>query len=145
MRSEAEIRKQVEARLKRWLYLIADGGLWLTAVFLYWRGSGGGFLNLGQFTGAGSLFLTLWFVAVGLHMLWVLYATLRDWLVGRAVEHERRYYVMSSTPDDAEKPKRQAPAAHDTAVSRLELTNDGELIEFDDLDAEDSYVPRNLN
>ncbi len=46
---------------------------------------------------------------------------------------------------DAEKPKRQAPAVRDAAVSRLELTDDGELIDFEDLDNEDSYVPRNGN
>ncbi len=86
MRSEAEIRKQVEARLKRWLFLIADGGLWFAAVFFY--RSSGGFLNLGQFAGAGSLLLTLWFVVVGLHTLWTFYATLRDWLV--AARHRAR-------------------------------------------------------
>ncbi len=132
MRSEAEIRKQVEARLKRWLFLIIDGGGWLSATFILWQTAS--YRSFGQFSGAVAIFMLLWLGVVGLHFLRTIYVELRDWLVHRAVERERRYYVMSS---DAEKPKREAD------VTRLELTDDGELIEFDDLEAEDSYVQRN--
>lgn len=131
MRSEAEIRKQVEDHLKRRLLLVLDGGLWLAAVFFLWRYSITS--SLGSFEGLAILFMLGWTGIVGLHTLRTIYVELREYLVKRAIERERRTYVTFS---DDETMKRK----HDDAIPRL--SDDGELIDFEFADAEPRKTDR---
>ncbi len=94
MRSEAEIRKQVEARLKRWLFLIIDGGAWLGAAFILWQTAS--YRSFGQFSGALALFMLLWLVRRRAALPADDLRRTARLLGARAVERERRYYVMSS-------------------------------------------------
>ena len=140
MRSETEIRKQVEARLRRRGLFVLNGGLWFITGMFLWFGRGV-YYFISDYSNTLLNLMLLWTFVLGLHFFFTVYVELREYLVRRAIEQERRYYVMSSSarPDDAEKPKRAAD------VARLELTDDGELIDFDDLENEDSYVQRNRN
>ena len=129
MRSEAEIRKQVTARLWRLGLFVVDGGLWLAAVFILSQiMPSGGF---GQFRGLIVLLMLGWTVLLGLHTLWVLGVELREYLVRRAVEREREFYMLHG---DYEKSKR------DEAIPRL--SDDGELIDFSVWGSEQEVVNR---
>ncbi len=121
MRSEAEIRKQVEARLRRRGLFALNAILWFASGMFLWLGRGV-YYFITDYSNTLLNLMLLWTFVLGLHFLYTVYVELRDWLVGRAVERERRYYVMSG---DDEKPKR------DAAVARLELTDDGELIDYE--------------
>jgi hypothetical protein len=118
MRSEAEIRHEIEKRFNRWVFLFVNGGLWVVVgvgLYLYSRYQSvpAGWID------SAILFLMLWGLLVGLHFLRTVYIEKRDWLVRRAIEHERKAYLLSNT---YEKHKR------DNAFSRLR--DDGELIDF---------------
>lgn len=120
MRSEAEIRKQVENHLKRRGLLVLDGGLWLLAVFieaefLRFRG-----LST-TMTGLLTLLMIAWTLGLGLHFVRTVYVELREILVRRAIERERGLYLAK---DGYEKPK------------RLDVSNDGELVDWSIEDAE---------
>ncbi len=111
MYSEMTIARQVEARLNRRLLLVADGSGW---AFFLWVFK---YTSFAHFEGMAVLLALIWTGVLGLHFLWTVYAELRDWLVQRAIKHEQRFYV-------AEKPKR-------TARPRLDLADDGELIDYE--------------
>ena len=81
MRSEAEIRRQVETRLRRWGLLALNGILWVGAAKLIYGYSQYG--NFGQFTGAVALFMVAWAALLGLHALRTFYVEGREWLVRR--------------------------------------------------------------
>ena len=93
MYSEIAIARQVEMRLNRRVLLVADAGAW---VFYLWVFK---YTSFAHFEGMAVLIALLWMGVLGLHFLWTIYVELRDWLVRRAIEHERHFYV-------AEKPKR---------------------------------------
>ena len=135
MRSEAEIRKQVEDHLKRRGLWVVDAGLWLLAVFFLWT-----FMpNVGlstTFKGLTALFMVAWTGVLGAHTLRTIYVELREYLVRRAIERERRYYVMG---DEYGKRKR------DEAISRLEVGDDGELVDFPDREQDENYAQRSRN
>ncbi len=128
MRSDAEIRKQVEDRLKRRLLFVADGGLWLVTMIVLWQVSA--YSSFGGFSGVIALIMLAWLGIVGLHFLRTVYVELRDYLVNRAIERERRYYVTRDEyADDTYYEKRKRDS--DAAIPRLELNDDGELVDFD--------------
>ncbi len=114
MRSEAEIRRQVETRLRRWGLLIANGVLWTTVSGTLYVVSN----NMGISEAPRSwlfAFVLAWLGLVVLHTLRVIYVELREFAVKRAVRREIRQY----RPDgDYEKPK------------RLEISDDGELVDW---------------
>jgi hypothetical protein len=118
MRTEFEIRREVESRLRRRGLLVVNGGLWLMAVFILSQimpySSFGTTLN-----GLLVLFMLGWTAALGLHTPWTIYVELREWLVRRAIDREREFYRMRDTYE-----KRK----HSEALSHL--TDDGELIDF---------------
>ena len=124
MRSEAEIRKAVETRLRRWGLLALNGILWVGALKLIF-----GYSQFNDFQGtladvvAGMM--VIWLALFGLHALRTFYVELREYLVRRAIEREHRLHT------DYEKPK------------RLELGEDGELVEY--LDHEDEHAQRSRN
>ncbi len=117
MRTEAEIRGAVEARLRRWGLLALNGILWVGAAKLIYGYSQYG--NFGQFAGAVILFMIVWAALFGLHALRVFYVELRERLVRRAVEREREFYQLQVA---YEKRKHEEPLPR--------LSDDGELIDF---------------
>lgn len=137
MRSEVDIRREVEAHLRRRGLFLLDGGLWAAAVVFLWqftRYSGFGT----TLSGLIVLFMLGWTAALGLHFLRTVYVEVREWLVRRAIQREREFYVLQ---DAYEKRKRDfTPArlenrsdarlgnSRDFTDARLE--NDGELIDF---------------
>lgn len=133
MRSEAEIRREVETRLRRRGWLIVNGGLWLAVVsgmFAYTRYRS---LGLGEpWTSLIILFMLMWLVFIGLHAFRVIYVELREHLIQRAIEHERRLYTQG---DAYEKSKRD-----DTSI--LSIADDGELIDFAARDDEEAHAQR---
>ncbi|MFN8449629.1 MAG: hypothetical protein U0521_13850 [Anaerolineae bacterium] len=90
MRSEAEIRRQVAARFRRWAFLLLDGGLWL--VTMYGRVQLEHTYGLAILRGdSGNNILLGWSVLFIAHLLYMLYVETRDLLVRRgAVTHEYR-------------------------------------------------------
>ncbi len=104
MYSEIAISRQVEARLNRRVLLVADGSAWMFFLWVF------KFTSFARFEGMAVLIALIWTGVLGLHFLGMAYIELRDWLVRRAIEHERRAYV-------AEKPKRGR-------VKRFELIDD---------------------
>lgn len=120
MRTEFEIRREVERRLRRRGLFVLNGGLWLMVVFILAQivpyASFGTTLR-----GLLVLFMLGWTGVVGLHFLRTVYVELREWLVARAIERERAFYQMR---DIYEKRK------YDEIPPRL--MNDGELIDFPD-------------
>jgi hypothetical protein len=92
MRSEAEIRREIEGRLRRRGLLLLHGALWAIITFslyAYARYQG---VPVGWGTSA-TFFMGLWALIVGLHAFWLIYAELRDRLVRQAVERERQLYL----------------------------------------------------
>jgi hypothetical protein len=132
MRSEAEIRKAVETRLKRWGLLLVNGGLWAAVVFVLSQIMPNAGISSG-WRGFFSVLMLVWTPVLGLHILSVLYVELREYLVRRAVGRERELYLMRENDD---KRKR------DRAVSRLELGEDGELVDFP-MSEDTNYERRN--
>ncbi len=139
MRSEAEIRKQIEDHLKRRGLWLVDAGLWALAVF-----SSLAFMRSHIVSTTINylvpLFMLAWTGVLGLHTLRTVYVELRDYLVRRAIDRERHYYVM----EDEYAPER-GKRKHDDSAPRL--TDDGELVDFpaDFSDEEDSYAQRSRN
>jgi hypothetical protein len=126
MRSETEIRREIEARLRRRGFLLLHGALWAIITFSLYAYSRYQGVPVGWTTSA-VFFMGLWAFIVGLHTFWVGYVELRDRLVRQAVERERRYYPMG---DAYAKPKRrEAPPR---------LSDDGDLVDFPD--AEDRRI-----
>ena len=123
MRSEAEIRKQVEARLRRWALVLLNVILFVgvikgLALFTSVRTDG-----LSQ---TDLILLTLWASLIGLHVLRTVYIEVREIAVRRAVVGESKQYQQH---EHYEKRK------HDDAL--LRLGDDGELIDFPLVDNED--------
>ena len=144
MRSEGEIRREVEGRLKRRGLLIADGGLWLLVGF-----------GLVEFTEYRSLrfsepwptviilFMLFWGALLGLHTLAVLYIEVREWMVQRAIAREREFYALKMA---YEKRKRDDSASRNIERSRPLIAEDGELISFPEYEIEDTeYAQRSRN
>lgn len=120
MRTESEIRKQVELRFRRWALLLLNGGAWIVigaGLYLYSRYVG---VPVGWLDSV-VLVLMLWGGLVGLHLMRTVYVELREWLVRRAIERERAFYRMRDTYE-----KRK----HSEALPNL--TEDGELIDYPD-------------
>jgi hypothetical protein len=93
MRSEAEIRREIESRLRRRGLLIVHGAIWAavtTSLYLYARVQG---VPVG-WTNSAVFFMSLWAFIVGLHAFYVIYVELRERLVRKAIERERKYYQM---------------------------------------------------
>jgi hypothetical protein len=110
MRSEAEIRREIEGRLRRRAFLLLHGALWAIitfSLFIYARNwgipPGMESMPVGWTTSA-AFFMGLWACIVGLHAFWVIYVELRERLVWQAIERERRYYDLG---DSYAKPKRR--------------------------------------
>jgi hypothetical protein len=98
MRSEAEIRREVEQRFNRWVFLFMNGGLWIVvgaglSLYSRYQGVPAGWID------SVLLFLMFWGLLVGLHFLRTVYVEKRDWLVRRAIEHERKAYLLGNTYD----------------------------------------------
>jgi hypothetical protein len=77
-------------------------------------------------TTSAAFFMGLWACLVGLHAFWVIYVELRERLVRKAIERERRYYQIG---DSFQKPKRRAAAPR--------LRDDGELVDYPASEADD--------
>ncbi len=88
MRSEAEIRKQVETRLRRWGLLALNGILWVGAakLILVYSQTHGFYANQSDII---LLIMLGWVSLVGLHALRTIYVELREYLVRRAIRQER--------------------------------------------------------
>ena len=125
MRSEGEIRHEVETRLRRWGFLALNGILWVGAAKLIYGYSQ--YDNFGRFSGVVVLFMLGWLVLVGLHALRTIYVEGREWLVRRAIAREREFYVLQNA---YEKPKRdESVSLSDDARPSLQA-EDGELVDF---------------
>ena len=122
MRSEAEIRRQVETRLHRWGMLALNAILWIGAAKLI-----DAYIQYASFYGGARdgivLVMVLWLSLIGLHALWVFYREIREGLVRWAIAREHQVYGWQ--PMD-EKPKRRESASLPDE-SRLSLpVDDGE-------------------
>jgi hypothetical protein len=125
MRSEAEIRRQVETRLRRWGLLALNGILWIGAAKLLYGFAQ--YSSFGRFDGLIVLLMVGWAVLLGLHALRTFYVEGRERLVQWAIKREHQVYGWQ--PLD-EKPKR-AESASRPAESRVSLqADDGELVDF---------------
>ena len=144
MRSEDEIRREVEGRLRRRGLLIVDGGLWLLVGF-----------GLFEYTQYRSVpfsepwptvlifFMLFWGALLGLHTLAVLYIEVREWMVRRAIEREREFYALQNA---YEKRKRDDSASRSMDEAPPRIAEDGELITFpyDEIE-ENDYAQRRRN
>ncbi len=93
MRSEAQIRKQVEARFRRWSLLVLNGILWVGAAkLIYVFSQSHSFPSRAD--DVGILFMVGWLVLFGLHFLRTVYVEMREYLVRRAVERERASFEL---------------------------------------------------
>lgn len=126
MRSEAEIRREVETRLRRRGLLLLNGGLWTGAVL---------FLALlmprgvyGSLTGLIMIGMLAWTLALGLHAFRVVYVELRERLVNSAIERERQFYLLR---ENYEKQKRFEERDRADAAF-VHLSDDGELVDAPD-------------
>lgn len=120
MRSEAEIRRQVDGRFRRWAALTFNGGLWAAvALGLYFYSERASFPP--DLVAPVIAFMVIWAAVVGLHFLYSLYTETRESVVQKAIEREREFYLLRA---DYEKRKR------DDAPARL--SDDGELVDFAD-------------
>lgn len=125
-RSEAEIRSDVERRLKRRGLLLLNAGLGVLAVFLLYQFTR--FRSFGEpWATLILLFMLGWFVLGILHTAAVLYIELRERLVRSAIERERQFYLLR---DNYEKQKRAEIRERDFDTSRLGISDDGELIDY---------------
>ena len=96
MRSEAEIRREIEARLRRRGLLLLNGGLWSAAVFILSQIFPSRSLGT-TLTSLIVLWMLAWTAVLGLHFLRTVYVELREWLVRRAIDREQRIYYVNST------------------------------------------------
>ena len=136
MRSDAEIRRQVEGRLRRWALLVLNAILWVGAAKLFYGVSQ--YSSFGQFTGAVALVMVVWAALVGLHALRTFYVEGREWLVRRAIAQEQQHYGLrekrkrddsASLPDEM----RFSLPAEDEEYSVVPFrheADDGVLVEF---------------
>jgi hypothetical protein len=139
MRSEGEIRREVEERLRRWGLLALNGILWVGAAKLLYGFSR--YSSFGRFDGVVVLAMVLWAALVGLHALRTFYVEGKEWLVRRAIEREREFYRLqtgyekrkrdesASLPDDS----RFSLPAEDGEYTVLPFRHeaeDGELVDF---------------
>ena len=125
MRSDAEIRSEVETRLKRRGLLVVNGGLYLlSGLFFYFYIRTNGFFNaLGSYL---FFFMLAWTGILLLHILRVAFVEMRERLVRSAIERERQFYLLR---DNFEKQKRSE--GHDYDDSRLRIADDdGELVDY---------------
>jgi hypothetical protein len=140
MRSEGEIRREVEGRLRRRGLLILDGGLWLVAGFAIYN-----YAQYGKFGIYGNIivaFILVWTALVGLHTLAVLYIEVRERLVRQAIEREYQFYMMKNA---YEKRKYDDSPSRNVDGSRRRIAEDGELIDLpvtydDDVDEKAKYA-----
>lgn len=124
MRSEAEIRREVESRLKRRGLVLLHGALWViitTSLYLYARVQN---TPVGWSTSA-VFFMGLWACLIGLHAFTVIYVELRERLVRKAIERERKHYQIGDTYYGKRKRVDDPP---------LLLEDDGEIVEDDLVD-----------
>ena len=132
MRSEAEIRSEVETRLRRRLMLFLHGALWVVGAAIVYRVTR--FSSFGSLTGMVMLLLLAWTGMLGLHVLRVGYVELRERLVRGAIERERQFYLLR---DNYEKRKRSEERGRSEEHEREEstvvhLSDDGELVDAPD-------------
>lgn len=126
MRSDGEIRREVETRLKRRGLLLLNGGLGVLAVFLLYQFTR--FRSFGEpWATLILLFMLGWFVLGILHTAAVVYVELRERLVRSAVERERQFYLLR---DNYEKQKRAEIRERDYEASDLRIADDGELVDY---------------
>lgn len=126
MRSEAEIRREIESRLRRRGLLLVNGAAWSVVVFI-----------LSQIFPSRSLGTTLtsllvlwmvgWTMVLGLHFLRTIYVEMREWLVSRAIARERSAYDLRDSA--YAKPKRREEAR---------LSDDGEFVDEPLIDLPDN-------
>jgi hypothetical protein len=123
MRSDIEIRREVETRLRRRGLLVLNGGLGaLVVLFLYQYTT---YRSLGEpLATLVILFMLGWFFLGVIHATAVLYIEMRDRLVRSAIERERQFYLLR---DHYEKQKRSREDA-----ARLRRLDDGELVDYPD-------------
>lgn len=126
MRSEAEIRREVETRLRRRGLLLLNGVLWVVAVAVVYRITL--VSSFGSLSGLVIIALFMWMLALGLHAFRVVYVELRERLVNSAIERERQFYLLR---ENYEKQKRfEERERADTAF--VHLSDDGELVDAPD-------------
>ena len=124
MRSEAEIRHEVETRLRRWVRLLLHGGLWAVGAVIVYRITL--FSSFGSLTGLIVFAMFVWTVLLVLHVLRTIYNELRERMVRGAIERERQFYLLR---DHYEKRKRSEDRERGEAA-RLHIADDGELIDY---------------
>ncbi|MBI1256328.1 MAG: hypothetical protein GC204_02550 [Chloroflexi bacterium] len=93
MRSDAEIRRQVERRVRRWGLLALNAILWVGAAKLIYVISER-YSFSGKAEDVGILFMVGWAALVGLHALRTFYVEGREWLVRRAIAQEHQRYGL---------------------------------------------------
>lgn len=118
MRSDVEIRREVEARLRRRGWLMLDGGGWIAAVVLLALTMPNNSFGT-SLVGLILVSMLAWTGVLGLHVLRTLYVEVREWMVRRAIDQE---YQMYRIREAVEKHKRDDAAAR--------LSSDGELVDF---------------
>lgn len=120
MRSEAEIRRLVEMRLRRWGLLALNGVLWAGAAKLIY-----GYSQYRDLHGVAAdviiPLMLVWLIVFGLHALRTFYVEGREWLVKWAIRREHQVYGWQ--PID-EKPKRRESASLPDE-SRFSLPDEG--------------------
>jgi hypothetical protein len=127
MRSEAEIRREVETRLLRRGLLLLNGGLWAAAVFILSIVMPRGTLGT-TLTGLLTVGMLAWTLVLLLHAFRVVYVELRERLVNSAIERERQFYLLR---ENYEKQKRSEERERaDSAF--VHLSDDGELVDAPD-------------
>jgi len=124
MRSEAEIRREVETRLRRRSMLVLHGVLWVVAAVVVYRITL--FSSFGSLSGLIIFAMFMWTLLLGLHLLRTVYHELRERLVRNAVERERQFYLLR---DHYEKQKRSEQREEFGVVH---LSDDGELVDAPD-------------
>ncbi len=139
MRSEGEIRREVEGRLRRWGLLALNLILWAGAAKLLYGFAQ--YSSFGRFDGLIVLAMVAWAALVGLHALRTFYVEGREWLVRREITREREFYVLqnayekrkrddsASLPDD---PRFSLPAEDGEypVVRFRQEPEDGVLVDF---------------
>ncbi|MCA9906079.1 MAG: hypothetical protein KC547_19620 [Anaerolineae bacterium] len=109
----ATVVKAVQGRWRRRLLAMAHLFAFFTAYLMIWERTA---------WYARSL-QTVWFVVLGLHLMWALMAELRDRSIRREVEHERKWRLIEHL-EDIDPYTRER-------ILRLAEAPDGELIDFD--------------
>ncbi len=133
MRHEADIRREVEGRIRRRGLLLLHLLLWAVislSLFLYSRIQ---WVPAGWIASA-AMTMAIWLLIVGLHGFWVGYVEVRDRAVRSAIERERQFYLLR---DHYEKSKRSEEHARSDERERVtadsfRMTDDGELIDYPD-------------